>query len=815
MNTMHEPHAEPLCISSLSARQCLVLYSTLGFTAIITQTVLIREFLVVFYGNELCLGVMFGGWLWWIAVGAGLGARRVGRCRRPELAVAWWLVLAAAAPFVQILAIRLVRVWLWVPAGQYLPITKMLVAALVVLCPFSLVVGYTFPLGLRLWPGGSTGAATKVGRIYLVEALGSLVGGVLFTFVLVHALSSMACACMDALLLLGMTALLLRRSLASPVAKGAIALAVVGALLVGVVSLRLNRRTTVARWQSVGVQEDRSQRGRSLARRVVLTSRMLRRALNGELAASASAVGTFVRAADSPYENIVLSEANGQYNVFFNGQYSFCFPDVSTYSLTAIPVLVQHPAPRNVLLIDGGNLEMAEAMLRDCVKQLDYVQLDPQVLPTLQPELKSRALRDERVRILHTDGRRHVRTTDRRYDLVFVHVGDPSTAATNRYYTLQFFREVRRKLRPGGVIAFTLSSNETYFGDTLGNYSATIFHTLKRVFPSVLIDSGDTATFFGSTRDGVLTGDQEELVARARGWLKPGEFPPAEILYSLFLPGRSQFAYEQISKRQPDRLNSDLLPAAYLDYLMLWDRQVESRFHVLFQWLRGVPRWQLVVALFTLPLLWTGLLTLCQRRPRRAVPTYLLAVSTTGFSAMGLEVVLLLAFQTALGYLYQWIGLVVATFMLGLAAGAYWVTQRMDRWPDKRRPLLAVHGALLGFAVVVPLVLPVLSSVTLAGLGPLIPLAFILLMVGAGFLTGAQLPLAAAQCLATGVEPTRAAGIVDRADHFGGFVGALLCGAVLLPVVGIAATCSLMALLNLAVIVLLQIGSKAGSRATY
>ncbi|NCO39532.1 MAG: hypothetical protein GW892_12595, partial [Armatimonadetes bacterium] len=55
MNTMHEPHAEPLCISSLSARQCLVLYSTLGFTAIITQTVLIREFLVVFYGNELCL----------------------------------------------------------------------------------------------------------------------------------------------------------------------------------------------------------------------------------------------------------------------------------------------------------------------------------------------------------------------------------------------------------------------------------------------------------------------------------------------------------------------------------------------------------------------------------------------------------------------------------------------------------------------------------------------------------------------------------------------------------------------------------------
>ncbi|NCQ32957.1 MAG: hypothetical protein GW802_37040, partial [Armatimonadetes bacterium] len=43
--------------ASLSARQCLSLYFLLGFTAILTQTVLIREFLVVFYGNELCLGV--------------------------------------------------------------------------------------------------------------------------------------------------------------------------------------------------------------------------------------------------------------------------------------------------------------------------------------------------------------------------------------------------------------------------------------------------------------------------------------------------------------------------------------------------------------------------------------------------------------------------------------------------------------------------------------------------------------------------------------------------------------------------------------
>ncbi|MEE9200547.1 MAG: hypothetical protein V3V45_03785, partial [Candidatus Brocadiales bacterium] len=55
--------------SSLIAALILI-----GAIATIAQVLLVRELLVVFYGNELCLGVIFGAWLLGVAVGAGVGA---------------------------------------------------------------------------------------------------------------------------------------------------------------------------------------------------------------------------------------------------------------------------------------------------------------------------------------------------------------------------------------------------------------------------------------------------------------------------------------------------------------------------------------------------------------------------------------------------------------------------------------------------------------------------------------------------------------------------------------------------------------------
>ena len=48
---------------------------SLGFTAIITQIILLREFLTVFYGNELIIGIVLTNWMVLTAIGAGIGRK--------------------------------------------------------------------------------------------------------------------------------------------------------------------------------------------------------------------------------------------------------------------------------------------------------------------------------------------------------------------------------------------------------------------------------------------------------------------------------------------------------------------------------------------------------------------------------------------------------------------------------------------------------------------------------------------------------------------------------------------------------------------
>ena len=49
----------------------------------------------------------------------------------------------------------------------------------------------------------------------------------------------------------------------------------------------------------------------------------------------------------------------------------------------------------------------------------------------------------------------------------------------------------------------------------------------------------------------------------------------------------------------------------------------------------------------------------------------LLAIATTGFAGMALEIILLFAYQNIYGHLYYKVGLIVTLFMLGLSLGGW------------------------------------------------------------------------------------------------------------------------------------------------
>ncbi|MBU4346896.1 MAG: hypothetical protein KKH29_06220, partial [Candidatus Omnitrophica bacterium] len=48
----------------------------MGFTSLVVQTLLIREFLISFYGNELTIGLILANWIILEALGSSLSNRR-------------------------------------------------------------------------------------------------------------------------------------------------------------------------------------------------------------------------------------------------------------------------------------------------------------------------------------------------------------------------------------------------------------------------------------------------------------------------------------------------------------------------------------------------------------------------------------------------------------------------------------------------------------------------------------------------------------------------------------------------------------------
>lgn len=183
------------------------------------QTVFVREYLSVFSGNELVLGIILGVWL--LASGVGsLAGVRAGEQRVTTLIVCILVSASAALP-----AIRASRL-LWSPGETPGPLRTV---AIVILTegPVAFCCGYTF---------GSLSRRRGSGNLYCRENAGNVLGAlIVFGGILAGLPNSILAA-----VLIAPFALLSRRS--PPVAP---------AVVVAVVTLALSGRTTV-QWKYPG-----------------------------------------------------------------------------------------------------------------------------------------------------------------------------------------------------------------------------------------------------------------------------------------------------------------------------------------------------------------------------------------------------------------------------------------------------------------------------------------------------------------------------------------------------------------------------------
>lgn len=747
-----------------------------GFASMAAQILLLRELMVVFYGNELSAGIMLAGWLLWVSIGSLIPNKLLDRVERKtklkDTAASLFHILLISICFVvpfTIYLIRNSRGILNISAGEMIGILPMTALSFILLAPACLVFGSLFALSCRLAMKDSPGPHEEAGRIYLWEALGAVAGGLFFNFVFVRLFTPVQ------------TALLC------------------GSVTIASVLAIADKGRSKARWLAT-----------LLIMTIVLLFAffgaerldfLLRKAQWGQL--------TLVSSTDSRYGNIALTKLDSQFNLFENGLLVASTNDPLTAESSVHYALLEHPEPKNVLLIGGSLAGSLDEALRHPVEKVDCIELDPEMINTAKmyyPKEALKALNDSRVKLHLIDARLFVKDRPRhgnvKYDVIILTLPDPFTAQINRFYSLEFFEEAGLILDKNGVFSFCLSSSENYISPLQGKFLASIYRTLKEEFTDVKIIPGDAAVFLASPSGGVLTYDHGLLISRYDERGLDLKYVNKYYLPDRFSPERIEYLRGMVEKPARADINRDFRPIGYFYDMVLWSSQYSPAVR---EFLAKQGDLCGKTAVLAILITFIILLALQLSAPGLKDLGVILSVGAAGFSGMLFQIAAILAFQVIYGYVYDNIGIIFASFMAGIVFGSALAVKILKTTEDPIKVYRISQFLLAAYSFLLPSIFFLIALFCRGGgfasaAGKVI---FSVLPGLAGLAAGLQFPLATKICMGRKASGARVAGFLYGVDLFGACAGALFTSAVIIPVLGIDSACYLTGLLNTFVLALL------------
>ncbi len=659
-----------------------------GISSVTTQIITIREFLSQFHGNEITISLVVFCWL----VLTGLGTLLAKPFRNSSLAA--YLVLAITVgvwPLLQIVGIRIFREMFFthgVSPGFY-PILGYIILTI---APYCLLTGFILPYTQKLFHHFKI--PFESGELYTTDSAGDILGGILFSFLLVYWFKPFAAVTICASFLILVTLLMMvlfekRRFLVA-------ALPVIALFYGAALMPFLEMRTLEAQY------------------------------------------GDISEYVESPFGRIVVSREGSQYTFWESGTPLYSDANVIEAEEKVHYPLSQLGSVEKVLLVSGGFGETIPEIGKYNPALVDYVELDPTLTKTaaklgLIPKTPY-------LNIINTDARRHIQSTDTRYDAVILDLPEPDTFQVNRFYTDEFFALAKRVLKRKGVLALNVDYSHNYLSGLQKEKLSILYHTLERHFKNILVLPGEQACFLMS--DGPLT-------AEIPGKLKSKGIQTAYV--DGFFNGnitkeRILNLREKLGSNSP--INTDFNP-----------RLMHSVFR---EWF---TRYGTTPTGFIWVLAGGVLLYFIFMKKEEYI------LFSTGFTVMGLEMAIIFAFQVIYGYIYLMIGAIITAFLLGLFPGALVGM----KWRGESGVKIGVsEGALLA-----------MSTVFLCWAGwfrvPLHPAWFLVFCFVLSFFAGFQFP-AAARLI--GEEQSPAAGLL-AADLCGAAVGALVMGTLLIPLWGV------------------------------
>ncbi len=740
-------------------------FITLGATTISAQIILLRELLSAFYGNELSIGIILAGWLLLISTGSFLSGKLSDKINgKLELFVAILILLALLIPVTLFLARTMKHIMGLMP-GEIIGFSPAFYLSLISLSLFCLPYGFLFPLGARVMSQFHADKAKGAATAYFLEAAGTVLGGTAVSLILVKIWPPFNTAFLLSFLNL-IIALLLVQHGAHDGAK--IIKHAAGILLV----------LFILSWP-VGI----------IARIEKLSERLMWQPFN------------LIKTENSIYGNLAALSEKNQFSFYINGGFIFAFPDLRGAEEAVHYPMALHPNPRNVLLVGGGLNGTLGELYKYNLDSLDYVELDPSLI-TITKEVVGKKIGEQLtnpiLKIHNIDGRFYIKTTHNKYDVIILAVPAPHTVQVNRFYTKEFFSEAKKILKKDGIMSLSCEGGENYIGAELAEYLGSIYETLRAAGFNARIIPGENIKFIASENPAMQIDAKTLQDALDRRDIKT-TFVRDYYLENDLAPEKVGYAEKMITDTKKAYINMDFKPISYYYDMVLWTTSFQPALNILLKILDEKILWYMV-SFTCLAILFFGIKS--ERMPYRPV---IIAVGTTGFAEMAIEISIMLGFQALYGYLYYKLGLIVTLFMTGLFAGSFIITRKMGAIQNALSSLKKSKIALSAFSFSLIPVFKILSSNTslcLTNIGAHV--IFPALVFITGFLGGVQFALASKVMVKEEKDVARIFGLLYGADLIGGVAGALFLAAIFMPVLGIFQCLSAIGLLNLASAIIIR-----------
>lgn len=706
---MEDSRHRPLNGSFPVSREIQLSAVSLGITSLVAQIILLREFLSIFYGNELVIGIILTHWMILTGIGAFAG-RLFERLKQKIKTILLFTLSLGILPLLTVFCLRWLRNIVFIP-GEMIDISRIAYTSFVLLSPYCILGGAFFTLLVHT--SFSQNEANTISRIYSLEAIGSVIGGLTFTFIMIYFFSTFQC--LKYLLLFNLAiAFLISIRYHFAVLKYSI--------------LTFFFLTTLFF---------------SLFDLDTLTGNML---FNGQ---------TILSHTDTPYGQITVTGQEGQINFFENSVLLFSTDDVVSNEEAVHYAMIQHPQPKHILLVSGAIAGITREVLKYNPVRIDYVDINPWLI---EAEKKITSVpHDSRIHIASGDPRRYIKRTSERYDVALINASDPVNIALNRYYTIEFFRELKSTLNTGAVVSIGFLENVDYYGEKARMLNSVLRNTLAQCFANVLIVPGTTKNYFLAS-DSFL-----DIHIANKMWQRKiaTDFVNQYYIDDGLLLERSQTMENGLIREAA--LNEDFRPIAYYRHVAYWLSYFKTNYWT-------IPA---LLAIILLPMM----------RDMNAINFGML---TGGFTVSSTEVILLLAFQIIYGYAYQASGFIMTMCMEGLAVGSLY---RKKIFPDNSMTAYAKVQFITGvFVTILPFILTMLRDGDAAE--AVVQVIFVLLTLGVSVLMGVQFSIASSVRTAMNVSIRSS---IYSYDLIGSALGAFVASIFIIPLFGIANACILTA----------------------